>query len=343
MRINTIKSISEIVTYDDGYGLYQMDVNYDYDLDRIIRRGITDDQSAADAIRKEALPFIPVKIKVPKFACTAFSMPIADMHRTMGRNYDFKNDTSAMLVRCHPKNGYSSIAFAALDNIRANDPVSLRSKMACLTAPFICLDGINEKGVSVAVLTLDSKPTRQKNPDKQTISTSLAIRLILDKADSTEKAVEILRKYNMYAISGRDYHFFVTDASGDSRVIEYDCDDETRKTVVTPSDAVTNFFIMHGNKVLPNQKNGVYGHGKERYDTAVSILEKVNEKGTEDDAWEILRRTSQLPSPNDVTSNTQWSILFDNTALTATISLRRHWQDRFVCNLLSDEVTKSNP
>ena len=29
-------------------------------------------------------------------------------------------------------------------------------KLASLTAPYICLDGLNEKGVSIAVLTLDS-------------------------------------------------------------------------------------------------------------------------------------------------------------------------------------------
>jgi len=35
---------------------------------------------------------------------------------------------------------------------------SLKKKLATLTAPFICLDGMNEKGVSIAVLTLDSEP-----------------------------------------------------------------------------------------------------------------------------------------------------------------------------------------
>jgi len=40
----------------------------------------------------------------------------------MGRNYDFKRDTSAMLVYCAPKDGYRSVAFAALDNVSANIP-----------------------------------------------------------------------------------------------------------------------------------------------------------------------------------------------------------------------------
>lgn len=72
----------------------------------------------------------------------------------MGRNYDFKLDTSAMLVYCTPPNGYKSVAFAALDNISANTPdESTKKKLSTLTSPFICLDGMNEKGVSIAVLT----------------------------------------------------------------------------------------------------------------------------------------------------------------------------------------------
>ena len=45
-----------------------------------------------------------------------------------------------------PKDGYASVAFAALDNINANTPdASMAKKLATLTAPFICLDGMNAK------------------------------------------------------------------------------------------------------------------------------------------------------------------------------------------------------
>lgn len=335
-----MSTIEQVVSYEDGYSLYSMDVKYDYDVERVIGRGVTDDQSVVDAIRKESIPYLPIKIEAPKFACTAFSMTLADGGHVMGRNYDFKNDTSAMLVRCHPRNGYSSVAFAALDNIKANDPMSIKGRMACLTAPFICLDGINEKGVSIAVLTLDSRPTRQYDSEKQTIATTLAIRLILDKADSTERAVELLKGYNMFATSGRDYHFYITDASGDGRVVEYDCDDGIRGMVVTPTDAVTNFFIMHKDRVRPYQKNGHYGHGKERYDAAMKVIDSTRGKATAEDAWQALRDTSQPPDPHDPTSNTQWSIVFNNTDPAAAISIRMHWEDRFGYDLDSGSVTK---
>ena len=175
-RLQTIQSIEQITDYDDGYNLYRMNVQYDYSLDRVIAYGITDNQTMLDAILKEALPLLPVNMKVPNYGCTAFTLTDTDGSVHMGRNYDFKRDTSAMLVYCAPKDGYRSVAFAALDNVGANIPdESLKKKLATLTAPFICLDGMNEKGVSIAVLTLDSEPTYQQT-GKPTITPTLAIR-----------------------------------------------------------------------------------------------------------------------------------------------------------------------
>lgn len=86
-----------------------------------------------------------------------------------------------MLVCTAPKDGYKSIAFAALDNLGANQAdASTKAKIASLLAPFACLDGINEKGVSIAVLTLDSEPTKQ-DTGKPVLATTMAIRLVLDR------------------------------------------------------------------------------------------------------------------------------------------------------------------
>lgn len=335
-RMETVSSIQKITDYADGYNLYRMDVKYDYRLDDVIDYGIKDDQSMIDAILSEALPLLPVHIKVPSFGCTAFTMTDDNGQVHMGRNYDFKNDTSAMLVYCTPKNGYKSVGFAAMDNVSANQPdESIKKRLASLTAPFICLDGINEKGVSIAVLTLDSEPVHQST-GKPTIATTLAIRLVLDRAASTQEAVELLRSYDMFASSGRDYHFYITDASGDGRVVEYDCDSETRELVDTKTEAVTNFFILHKEKVLPNQRNGIYGHGRERYDAVLEVLEAP--PYTDATVWEALKASSQDPNPESITSNTQWSINYNNTACTASIALRRNWQDVTVYVLDSNEI-----
>ncbi len=337
-RLQTLNSIEKLTDYDDGYNLYRMDVKFDYSIENVINYGIETDQDMTNAVLKECLPLLPVSVETPKFACTAFSLIDSDGNAHMGRNYDFKNDTSAMLVYCTPKDGYKSVGFAALSNASANNPdKSIKEKLSTLTSPFICLDGINEKGVSIAVLTLDSKPVNQ-DTGKPSITPTIAIRLVLDRAATTEEAVELLRSYDMFATSGRDYHYYITDASGDGRVVEYDCESEGREMVVTKMPAITNFYGMYIDKVLPNQKNDIYGHGKERYDAVIEVMEEQKGAYCDSTVWDALTAASQEPNPEDITSNTQWSIDYDNTSLTADFVLRRHWSDVTHYELTSNSI-----
>ena len=326
-RVRTLSTVRRITHSETPYDLYAMDVSYPYSLDRLIGRGLAGDQDNIDAILREALPLVPVHMQAPQFGCSAFTLNDGESV-LMGRNYDFKLDTSAMLVHAKPADGYESIGFCALDNLGANAPLSSASaRMACLAAPFACLDGVNEKGVSIAVLTLDSRPTHRVT-GKPVLSTPLAIRLVLDRAAATQEAVDLLLGYDMFATSGRDYHFYITDASGDGRVLEYDCDSPERLPQVTTARQVTNFFVMHKQRVLPNQKNGQYGHGRERYDAIERVLDGAPAgEDAQVTAWRALRAASQEPNPEDVTSNTQWSVVFDTKNLTADVALRRRWGD----------------
>lgn len=331
----TMASIKKITDYDDGFNLYSMKVCYDYNLDRIISGDIDGDQQYINRILNEAFPFLPVKLQAPKFGCSAFSSMAVNGSWLMGRNYDFRNNTSSMMIYCNPKKGYKSISFADLNNIKANHAdENIKSRLVCLASPFAVLDGMNEKGVSIAVLTLDSAPTQQHS-EKPDIATCLAIRLVLDRAASTKEAVKLLDKYDMYAASGRDYHFYICDSDGDCRVVEYDPHSPTREMVVSQVEAVTNFFAIYADKVKPDQKNGIYGHGKERYDRIMKILDEDRQVFSEASAWKALKAASQEPDSKDVTSNTQWSIVYNNTELTVDFVLRRKWNDKFHYTLMN--------
>ncbi len=328
-RFQTLATLEKITNYDDGYNLYTMTVKYDYSIDDVINSKYTDTQGLVDAVIKESLPLLPVSIKMPSFGCSAFRTITTEGNYLMGRNYDFKLDTSALMVICEPKNGYKSISFAALNNVGADHAdASIAKKMACLSAPFIGLDGVNEKGVSVAVLTLPSKPTIH-NTGKPKLATSLLIRLVLDRAATTAEALDLIRQYDIFSLNGRDYHFIISDASGNSVAVEFDCESEGREMVVTPTPAITNFFIMYSDKVKPKQDNGMYGRGKERYTAMLDVLNANKGKVDRNVTWQALKAAAQDPNPQDITSNTQWSIIFDNTNATAEISIRRHWDDRF--------------
>ena len=87
---------------------------------------------------------------------------------------------------------------------------------------------------------------------------------------------------------------------------------------------------------MPNQRNGVYGHGRERYDAIEEILDANAGSIDREIAWQALQAASQAPNPQDVTSNTQWSILYDNTALTAEAVIRRDWNTKTSYDLVSN-------
>lgn len=337
-RLKTIHSIEKLVDYDGAYDVYRMNVAFHYDLDAIIDYGIENDRDFADAIGKEFLPLLPVEIDTPDYGCSAFTLMDEDGTVRMGRNYDFLNDTSAMLVYCAPKDGYRSVAFSALDNIGANAADSgIRTKLACLLAPVTCMDGMNEMGVSIAVLTLDSEPTRQDN-GKGNLVPTLAIRLVLDRAASTQEAVELLGQYDMIATAGRDYHFYITDASGDGRIVEWDCDDPARPLVATPTRTATNFFLLHKDKVRSYEgKNDGYGHGLDRYETIEAIFDAAD-NADGDTAWQALTAASQS-ADGSVTSNTQWSIVYNNSERSLEFVHRRNWDDGIRYDLNTNTVS----
>lgn len=108
----------------------------------------------------------------------------------------------------------------------------------------------------------------------------------------------------------------------------------------TAMQAITNFYGCYAYMVQPNQRNGIYGHGKERYDAIMEVLAMRDPDGDipADIAWKALQAAAQDPSPNDVTSNTQWSLVYDDTDLTAQIVIRRKWGDVIHYDLNTNEI-----
>ena len=333
-RLRSAASVRQVAGGEDGYGVYAMDVFYDYDIDRIVAKDYTDSQGYIQAALSEALPLVPVHIDVPSFGCSALQLQTTDGDWLTGRNYDFRRDTSLLVVHCAPKDGYESVALAALDNVGIVDPTaSLRNRLACMATPFACLDGMNSQGVTVSVLTLDSEPTVQ-HTGKPVLATSLVMRLVLDRAATTDEAVELLGSYDMLALNGRDYHFFISDAHGNRVAVEYDCNTPDRTMTVTPTDAITNFYIMYGQDVVMSAGGERYGHGVDRYEMILDILCREEGSHSRQTVWDCLRESSQLPNPDDVTSNTQWSVVYDHANLSAEVVHRRRWEESHVLQVV---------
>ena len=84
----------------------------------------------------------------------------------------------------------------------------------------MAMDGINEKGFSIAVLQVRATPTKQNTGKKPAITTVL-IRAALDKCATVEEGIKLFATYDMQDLLGVNYHYQLSDAQGNSAIIEY--------------------------------------------------------------------------------------------------------------------------
>lgn len=217
--IKTVRSLK-----NEGSGAYTMTCYNDYKLDKFLETGAENDNEFAQFLNKEILHGAASEFRVLGEGCTAFVSRNENGDVILGRNFDFE-EAPFVQVYTDPENGYASVSTATLFGIgynkdRVPDNGFSINNCALLTAPYFPCDGMNEKGVSAALLVVPVVSTVHDD-NKVSINQTTAIRLILDKAASTNEAVELLRKYNVYFSGGLKTHIFIADASGDSVIVEY--------------------------------------------------------------------------------------------------------------------------
>lgn len=314
--------------------LYTMDYTADYQLDRLLKMGAGSDTEFANNVCKILLNGLPVKVK-PEGACSTFVAATPDSHKLFARNFDYKSGM-AMLIKVVPKKGYRSIALSNLGHIGFDErhlpEKGIISRFRTLASVYSPLDGMNEKGFAVAVNTAVEQITRQDR-GKMPVMTTLAIRLLLDRAANVEEAVGILDSIDMRSSGKIGYHFQLADRSGDSAIVEY-IDNKMvviRKKPEDISFCLTNFTLS------TEEQNGT---GKERF---AIMKERLNEKSsimTNNEAMELLK-TAQMdghkyyePGHMYYDSITQWSVVYDLSKCTAAVTIKSDFEKTYDFNIL---------
>lgn len=274
-RIVTMLSIRRI-----GGKLYKADYRADYKLDKLLAKGLNDVEGLVSFLSKEIYLGYPIKINEDIIGCTSFAATSPTGALLVGRNFDYAR-TGMLLLHTKPKKGYASYSMACLEHLNISEetntmPETLMGKLMILSAPFACVDGINEMGLHVSVLQLETEPTAQST-GKKNIITTVAVRMLLDKCASTAEAIAMLDEYDMFSSAGSPYHFFISDRNGRSVVVEW----PEQKMVVLEATAVTNFQLAEG------RDKGV-GIGHDRYATVMAALEKSRGVLDEDEVMQLL-------------------------------------------------------
>ncbi len=336
--------------------IYEMTYTADYKLEDALNAD-TDSVSTVAAFVAKNLLDVPFKSN-PKLSysagCSAFACPDTNSGNfIMGRNFDFnhidpvtheRTMIPAIVVHTAPAGGKKSVSF--VDGLFANYKCGFftdgSSDLSLLIAlPYLLLDGINEDGLAVSVLKLDGLPTRQHDPGKKKIFTTVALRMVLDRASTVKEAIEMLKHYNMCMDKDpASYHFFMADALGDFAIIEYtnnntDVHPDTME-VLTGDDAlryVTNFYLSPSMADTPHGRN-ISTHGKNRYEILRDRLADLKYKASPAQAFELLQAVSQGPDDDQSSTGfTQWSQVYNLNEKTVTMSILREWNKQFIFHI----------
>ena len=239
-----------------------------------------------------------------------------------GRNFDW-NTCEAMIVEAHPENGYASLSSVNMDFITtgAGNTIEAALKLdqvRTLAALYAPLDGMNDKGLAVSVNMIQDSASISQDTGKPGLTTTTAVRLLLDKAANVEEAMELLRQYDLHASMGMMVHFALADSAGRSVAVEYIGNEMS--VIETP--VVTNFYLTPGEK---------YGIGTSqshtRYETLTNLLEKspvLTPEGIRD-------ALSSVSKGNfGEFESTEWSIVMDLANRTARYYHRENYDNSWL-------------
>ena len=325
LMFNELRSLASLHKADD-YPMYRMTYYGDYGFDGFLKTGAKSDSDIEDYVTKRLLKGLPIDLGVTGNGCTAFVARNADGEVIYGRNFDF-DYTPSLQVFTDPDNGYASVStvnltFAGYSEDKLPAGGVSASSFLTLAAPFLPFDGMNEKGVAIALLAV---PDAQPPTDKEiTLNTTTAIRLVLDKAATVDEAVELLKQYNIFFSADVDCHYLIADAAGDSVLVEY----WDGALVTTEPDAdyqiASNFIAYDGMNI---------GEGFtefERYDAVKARLEEGGGTISEEDAISLLAEIGVFDGDED---KLQWSAVYNLTDLTGQIFAHRNTDNVMTFNI----------
>lgn len=324
-EVNQIKvtPTSDIKLLENGISTVRYDG--DYGFDQFLTQGGADSDSVVLKFLTENLisDSQGLQMQNSSFGCSTISAKNRDGGYLFGRNFDWQK-CNAMVVASYPTNGYNSISTVNMDFIRKGAGIKadfLPDKVLTLAALYAPLDGMNEKGLCVSVNMIQDSDTINQVTQKPDLTTTTAIRLLLDKASTVEEALNLLNSYDIHSSMNIMVHFSIADAAGKSVAVEY----IENKMTVTETPILTNFYVSEGKK---------YGIGTKQSHTRFDILEKTLADNVEMN-FEMVRDALDSVSKDNFGEfeSTEWSIVFDQKNLTACYFHRENYSRSYYFEL----------
>jgi len=253
------------------------------------------------------------------FGCSVISVKNNSGEALFGRNFDWYG-YDALVALSKPQTGYASISTVNTNFIKNayRSFNSLPEKVRSVVSLYAPLDGMNEKGLCAAVLYIEDGAKINQSTEKPDITTTTAIRLLLNQAADVDEAIALLNQYDMHDSLGMMIHFAISDANGKCAAVEY-IDNEM---VVTETPVVTNFYLAEGNK------QGIgSSQSHTRFETLTNAL-TAKLTMEDDDVKNALESVSKHHFNDGET--TEWSIVYNQAQGTAQYFHRENFDKAYM-------------
>lgn len=318
---------SEITELEKGFKAVKFEGNDGFE-EFLSQGGASTDSEVISFLTENLIPGMDIDFMGKFFGCSTIAVGSPDGDRLFGRNFDWEN-CEAMVVSSHPENGYASISTVNMSFIKQGAGVvgmGLKLNQVCtLAALYAPLDGMNEAGLAISVNMIQDGEVTAQDTEKPDITTTTAIRLLLNKAEDVDEALEMLEQYDMHFSAGLTVHFALADTKGRSVVVEY----VNNEMIITETSVVTNFYFAEG------EKNGIgTSQSHERYDI---LMQALKEQGTMD-MQETADALSSVSKGNfNEFESTEWSVVFNLDSGAAHYYHRENYENRYTFVLNQEE------
>lgn len=322
IRVTPTEEIQEL---EKGLSVVRYEGNYGFD--EFLDRGGADSDERVAEFLVESLSESGLNLLFGgnPFGCSTLSVTGSDGGYLFGRNFDW-NTCEGLIVSAKPEQGYASVFTVNMDFITSGgvDLSKLPDNVQALVAMYAPLDGMNEQGLAVSVNMIQDSDSIEQNTEKPDITTTTAVRLLLDQTATVDEAVELLSQYDLHGSMGMMVHFALADAEGNSAVVEYI--DNEMSVVETP--VVTNFYLTEGGKY------GIgTGQSHERYEILTDTL-KEKQSMTEQEVRDALDSVSK-DNFNEYES-TEWSIVMNQKTKELTYFHRENYGEGYTLPVSRD-------
>ncbi len=304
-NLQNVLLTNEIRELENGLSAVKYEGDYAFDA-FLLAGGASSDREVIGFLAENLLSGMNIGFSQESFGCSTISVKSGDGEFLFGRNFDW-DSCNAMVIAAYPENGYASISTVNMDFVSQGAGGGITGmalgmdQVKVLAALYAPLDGMNEKGLAVSVNMIQDGADISQDSDRPDITTTTAVRLLLDQAADVDEALALLEQYDMHASMGMMVHFALADNSGRSVVVEY----IGNEMVVTETPVVTNFYLAEG------EKHGIgTKQSHERYEILTGLLdesEKMDMAGVRD----ALDRVSK--DNFGEFESTEWSIVFNQT------------------------------